>query len=529
MRDLLVARANDDNVALVIVEATWTWAEHVAESSRRAHWLLSQRRTDSPFHIGLLGGNSAEFSFWLGACALAGAVAVGLNPTRSDVELARDAVHADCLVVLADVGCMGRAARIHDAGVPVAAMSRPGSAIGHRELPCTVPDAEVTAGDLLALIFTSGTTTDPKAVQCSHGRLAHSGAMVGLMNELVSGDVVLVTMPMFHSNAIIAGWIPAMSVGASMVLGDFSARGFVAALRERGVTYANYVGKTLSYALEVPQVSGDGDLPLRAIFGNEASETSIHDFALRFGCKVTDAYGSTEGGISLMRTDDTPRGSLGVAVGDVRVLAEDGNECPRAVIDERGHKVNLDEAIGELVNSGGRGGFEGYWKNDDADAARVRSGRFHSGDLAWRDEAGFFWFAGRTGEWLRVDGENLAVAPIERVLAEYPGVLDVAVVAVADPVAGDQILACLEMADPGAFEAASFADWCERRDDLGAKELPRHVHVCAALPRTPTNKVKRVVVRQMGLAVQGPLWSRHGRDTHFTPTKASRALLADPL
>src|SRR5207249_729636 len=127
-----------------------------------------------------------------------------------------------------------------------------------------------------------------------------------------------------------------------------------------------------------------------------------------------DGFGSTEGGISITKTPDTPEGALGVGVGDIRVVDADGNDRPRAVFDERGRLANQAEAIGELVNADGAAFFEGYWNAPEDTAARSRQGWYWSGDFGYRDEAGFLYFAGRSPDRLRVGGENFPAAPVAR-------------------------------------------------------------------------------------------------------------------
>ena len=105
--------------------------------------------------------------------------------------------------------------------------------------------------------------------------------------------------------------------------------------------------------------------------------------------------------------------------------------------------VNLDEATGELVNTAGTGQFAGYYNDEAATAERMRGGMYWSGDLAYRDADGFVYYAGRTADWLRVDGENLAAAPIERILVRHPSIAEAAVYAVPDPASGDQLVAAL--------------------------------------------------------------------------------------
>ncbi len=192
---------------------------------------------------------------------------------------------------------------------------------------------------------------------------------------------------------------------------------------------------------------------MRIAFGNEAGDRDIAEFARRFGCTVVDGFGSTENAVVISRVPGTPAGSLGQPLEGVAVLdPETGEECPRAVLDDAGALTNGDEAIGELVNTTGAGQFTGYYNDPAADDERMRDGMYWSGDLAYRDADGFVYFAGRTSEWLRVDGENLAAAPIERVLLRHPDVSRVAVYAVPDESVGDQVAAALVLRDGATFD-----------------------------------------------------------------------------
>ncbi len=119
----------------------------------------------------------------------------------------------------------------------------------------------------------------------------------------------------------------------------------------------------------------------------------------------------------------------------------------------------------------------------------MAGGVYHSGDLAYRDEAGYVYFAGRLGDWMRVDGENLGTAPIERVLLRHPDVAEAAVYAIPDPVVGDQVMAALVLSTSAEFDAARFAAFLAEQPDLGPKQWPKYVRVSTGLPRTVTFKV----------------------------------------
>ena len=139
---------------------------------------------------------------------------------------------------------------------------------------------------------------------------------------------------------------------------------------------------------------------------------------------------------------------------------------------------------------------------------RLREGWYWTGDLAYRDEKGFFYFAGRDHDWLRVDGENFASAPIERILQRHPDVALAAVYAVPDPVVGDQVMAAVQLR-PGLdpLDGDELPAFLAAQGDLGTKWAPRFVRMTAALPITATNKVlKRGLRAERWNCVDAVLW-----------------------
>src|SRR4051794_3990151 len=321
--DFVRARAADDGVALLFEDQQRSWSEFVAGAAQRAQWLLAHRQP-GPFHIGLLLENVPDYPFMLSAAALVGATVVGINPTRRGDELARDIRHCDVQLVVTestlaplldslDIGVA--AERIFDVDDRSYA-----DALAPYE-DAAIPDVAVEDSTLYLLLFTSGVSGTPKACKCSQGRLARIGGAIAQMFQLTPADVCYCAMPMFHSNALMANWAGALAAGATTALRrKFSATGFLPDVRKYGVTYANYVGKPLSYVLATPERPDDADNPLSRVFGNEAAEPDIERFARRFGCVVVDSYGSTEGGASVQRISGMPAGALGRGAEGVTVL-----------------------------------------------------------------------------------------------------------------------------------------------------------------------------------------------------------------
>ncbi len=515
VRSLFRARAGDDSVAIVFEDDRMTWREHVQASLARAAWLESLRPAAGPFHIGVLLDNVPEFSILLGAAAYAGATIVGINPTRRGAELERDIGHTDCAVLVTesryqadlaglDLGAVGERVFVADSEQWTETL-RP--FFGARD-----PEVELDAAAPYLLIFTSGTTGHPKAAICSQARLAGIATNLVERHGLTAEDVTYASMPMFHSNQIMAGWVPTLAAGGTLALRrKFSASGFLPDVRRYGVTYMNYVGKPLTYILATPEAPDDAQNSLRIAFGNEGAEHDLERFAKRFQCVVQDSYGSTEGSVSIGRTPETPKGALGIGIpGTVVLDPETGKECPPANFDPDGRLLNADDCVGEIANRESAPTFEGYYNNTDANQARIRDGVYWTGDLGYRDREGFLYFAGRDFDWLRVDGENFAAAPVERIIARHPDVSLAAVYGVPDEEVGDQAMAALIL-EPGAkFDGIEFAEYLKRQSDLGTKWAPRYVRVSDKLPSTETNKILKRVLRRERWECEDPVWVRDG-------------------
>ncbi|MFF2307496.1 AMP-binding protein [Streptomyces sp. NPDC058128] len=484
-------------------------------------------------HLGILLDNTPEYPLWLSAAALAGAAVAGINPTRRGAELARDIRHTACRVLVTQRAHLPLLDGLPLPGVRILVTDTD----AYREL--LAPYGSARPGDArlgpvrpdsrFLLSFTSGSTGAPKAALCSQGRLAAAGASLAAHFSVGRDDVHYVCMPMFHGNAVIADWAPALVAGAGVALRSrFSASRFLSDVRDFEATYFTYVGRAVQYLLATPPTPEDRAHRLRLGFGTEAGAVDAARFRERFGVPLVEGYGSSEGGASIQRTPDTPPGAVGRAApaDDLLVVdAETGRECEAARFSPEGRLLNAAEAVGELVNRG-RSAFEGYWRNPEAQAARLRDGWYWTGDLFYRDADGFLYFAGRTDDRLRVDSENLAAAMIEHILARWDRAAGVAVYAIPDPVAGDQVMAALALREGAVFDPAEFAGFLAAQRDLGTKMPPRFVRVMAELPLTATNKIHRVALRRESFLCEDPVWWRPTPGAPYEPlTPAATAAL----
>jgi fatty-acyl-CoA synthase len=515
-----------DEAALYFEDRIVTGREFVSESLRRAALWRDRQDLGRPPHIGVLLDNTPEYLFWLGAAALSGAVIVGINSTYRGAELERLIEHSDCQIVvtssvhgglLEGTKWWGDSDRVLHTEEESYARSLAHAKSVEDELASPAED------DLYLLIFTSGSTNFPKAVRCTQGRFARTGSHVAHVTGLGPGEAVYASLPFFHSSSLFTGLASALAGGVPLgTRAKFSASRTLGDIRRIGATVMTYTGKVLNYMLAVPEQDSDWDSPLRLAIGNEASLGDITAFAARFQCQVRDSYGSTEGVIIIRRDPLMPPGALGTADEQIVVLdPETEMECPRAEFRADGAILNLESATGELVNLNPGEGFEGYYKNEEATTQRFREGKYWSGDLAYRDAEGWFYFAGRSNEWLRVDGENFSAGVVETILSRFEGARGVVVYAVPDALAGDRVMTALEMNDPDQFDVDAFDRFLKAQSDLGPKWMPDFVRVSGDLPKLASLKIDKTRLRKEAWNADTVYWrpSRNESLRALTPSE----------
>ncbi len=523
LQQLLRLRADQDTVAVKHGDASWTWREHIAAASAQAAAVIAAAEPSRPLHVGALMGNTPDMLTALAAAGLGGYVLCGINTTRRGDALARDIARVDCQLVLTTPDHRHLLDRVDLPGVAVIDVSTDDWAQRVDAAPALVPHREVGPDDTFMMIFTSGTSGEPKAVEVPHAMVLFAGSALVERYGLDGSDVCYLAMPLFHSNAVYAGWSVALGAGAAMVPAAFSASRFLPDVRRHGATYMNYVGKPLAYILAMPEKPDDRENPLRIAFGNEAADRDIEEFGRRFGCAVWDGFGSTETAVIITRPDDCPPGSIGKGFPGVAIYdPETFVECDVAQFEETGALLNADAATGELVNTSGSGLFRGYYNDPGATDQRLRHGMYWSGDLAYRDADGWIYLAGRTADWMRVDGENLTTAPIERILLRLNAISRVAVYPVPDEHVGDQVMAAIVLRDDAELRPEAFEDFLKAQRDLSPKAWPRYVWVAEDLPSTATNKILKRELITRGVDPAGRvLWKRDG--TRFLDASVSPA------
>lgn len=529
-------------VFLLFEESRWTHAEYYAESIRWANLLLAVRDPDRPFHVGVLLDNLPEFLFAFGGAALCGATIVGINNTRRGADLARDVRHTHCQILVTEprhFDLLSGVVADLDIGDERILVTRRWEACeplpfgrdldtAMAEVRQSNPEAfdrdplvPVDESTRYSLLFTSGTTAAPKAVNIGHGRMISTGEYIGGLMDVGAGDTGYLAMPLFHANSQQCGFMPALLRGARLgLIRKFSKSQFLPDVRRFGVTYFNYTGKPLSYVLTTARRPDDADNSLRVCYGNEASHQIAAEFAERFGCRVIDGFGASEGGFGFTRSPDDPPGSVGKPPENVKVLRPDHSECPPAQFDEAGRIANPDEAIGEIVNTAGVGKFEGYYGNEEATRERTRGGMYWSGDFGYRDRAGYLYFTGRALDWIRVDGENFLAKPIEDALMRHPQIYLASVYGVADATAGDRVMATIVVADDFEVDGGELYEFLVEQPDFSPKWLPTYIRLGREVPMTPSNKILVRELRRQKFrpdATTDPILWRERGDPRYRP------------
>jgi fatty-acyl-CoA synthase len=543
----------------------WTYRRYRDESVRTAH-LLRQRLgacdEGRPGHVAMLFDNHLELLALCGACGYLGLTLFGVNTGLRGETLAGVLNHSRARLVVLDERYLPEFERVRSSLKHVAAenvlvrrapelksdaaddleacLSREIAAPG---ASLDAPEAEVVPEANLLVIYTSGTTGLPKGINNNHFKLLVTGLAVSRSLELGRDAVGYACMPLFHSNALFLGFSPAFWVGGKLALRDrFSASNFVPDVLRYGVTYWNYVGEPVHYILSAIEKEYDGDEErilkevagnprnhLRYALGNGAAPPDIDRFTRWLGLEdMFELYGSTEAAISTFRKKTDPRGSVGEITDEaVKVLNEQGRECPPVRLGPDGKILNYAEAVGEICRLGTDTGlFQGYFDNPEANTAKHRDGVYHSGDLGHvlvHEGKRFLYFDGRTDDWIRKDGENFSAAQVARHLAEHPDVMLSAAYGVPCSVSDELVMAALKLRPGARFDPQGFFQFCERQvveGGMDRKWIPDFVRLVDDFEFTQTQKI---LVRSLkkqhfhrGRLVDAPIYWRRRGDTTFS-------------
>ena len=355
------------------------------------------------------------------------------------------------------------------------------------------PTPEVNATDNAVIIYTSGTTGKPKGVLLTHGNLLSNARQIAEWLELTETDRSLMIMPLFHVNALMATGMAVLWVGGSIVLAPrFSASRHWETIARYGVSYFGSVATMLSMLNHTHPTGSparlDADQFRFALCGSAPVPIEVlKKFEALFDCPVIEGYGLSE---STCRATFNPIdehrrvGSVGLPIGnEMRIFDDDDRELGA-------------RQVGEIVLRGPNI-MKGYYKNEKATRDAFRSGWFHTGDLGYRDEDGYFYVVDRKSDMIIRGGENIYPREIDEVLYQHPTVKDAATVGVPHELYGEEVKSFVVLRVGECTTERELIEFCTER--LADYKCPKSIEIVKDIPKGPTGKLlKRELTNARG-------------------------------
>ena len=499
---LLQSRLEPDAARPCILfnDKTWTWVAFV-EAVGKTAGMLAARGIRHGDRVAVMAGNSDAHVRMLFALARLGAIMVPVNPEYG-VEEARYVLnHAGVSAVACSDATLAvaRAATVNmtpapwfmrvlgdDASVPsLDALVAEANAV--------IPVPAAKADDTVVIIYTSGTTGFPKGVMHSQRSFCLSGEREIERSYLQPRNRALIVLPMFHINALFYSVAGTFVVGGCLVIAPrFSASQFWKLAADTQVTRANVMLAGMTILTRRPRSEYDDRHCLEIIVCGGLTDEIVDTCTQEFGIKkLVEGFGMTEvpGTFGVPVEAQQTRGSMG-APG-----IYPGNRMPWTevrIVDDEGGDV-ADGVTGEMLVRMPTM-LQGYYKDPEQTAAAIRDGWFYTGDLVCRNADGWYSFIARKKDIIRRRGENISGAELDRVIGAHPAVSGVGVIAVYDDISGEEALAVVVRKPQQDVSAQEIAAWCGER--LAAFKVPRYVVFTDDLPRTPTGKVAKHILKK---------------------------------
>ena len=348
------------------------------------------------------------------------------------------------------------------------------------------------AEDTAVIIYTSGTTGRPKGAELTHSGLLLNGILSADLFDIDSSDIQLIVLPLFHIFAMTVLMNAGIYKGASnILLPRFDAKAVFGLMQKHEVTVfagvptmywglLNYTGDEFDYVSIAQKlrvaVSGGAALPVKV----------LEDFATRFNVDILEGYGMSEGSPVVtfnQKAVGCKPGSIGTPVWGVEVK----------LVDENDNEVPVGEK-GELLYRG-HNVMKGYYNKPEANAVTLRNGWMHSGDVAIKDEDGFYYIVDRTKDMIIRGGLNVYPREVEEVMIKHEAVSLVAVIGIPNEELGEEIKAFVVLKEGKTVDTADLQDWT--KDRIAAYKYPRHVEILDALPMSATGKILKKELRKI--------------------------------
>ncbi len=449
--------------------------------------------------------NCPAYVFTWVACAKLGAIMVPLNAQAGDYELDYCIDYCGASAVVTAPVSFERFALLQKKhpglrtiflSVSLPEHGYPGAVLIDEERDCClhvrVQAAVSDTADLLWL-FTSGTTARPKAVQLTHANTVFAGMFGALWWKVTPEDRHMLVLPLFHVNAQFISVMPVLTAGATLIMTEhFSASHYMEQVRRHRATTASLVATTLTMILNQPENELDGCNDLRLVmYAIGLPREKLIAFQRRFNAPLCELWGMSEtlGATTINPLDGEMRlNCIGIArTGNaVKIVDDDGRDVPPGT-------------VGEMVVNGipGRSIMKGYYNDPQATAATIRDGWLYTGDNAYMDDQGYFYFVDRKKDMIKRAGENVAACEVEYVISLHPSVQEVAVVGVPDAVREEAVLALVILQSGARCEEQDIIEWCSGK--LADFKVPGCVRFVPDFPRTSLGKVQKNILRQQAV------------------------------
>jgi crotonobetaine/carnitine-CoA ligase len=450
--------------------------------------------------VAIMCGNRAEFMQLYLGCGWLGAVAVPVHVAARGVQLTHILRNSGAILLAVTADLLPALELVEVSSLSVARVWVIGDApAGATPLPPPgepVPPGTVGPGDTVAILYTSGTSGPSKGVCCPHAQYYWWGVNSAGLLGVTADDVLLTTLPLFHTNALNA-FYQALVTGAHLVVEPrFSASGFAATLAAHRATVTYLLGAMVPILLATPPSPRDRAHGVRVGLGPGVPGHLYAAFRERFGIALIDGFGSTETNfvIGTGVAGQKPGWMGPVHPGfQARVVDADDNDVPDG---EPGELVLRADAPFAFAT--------GYFGMDDKTVAAWRNLWFHTGDRVARGGDGYFRFIDRLKDSIRRRGENISSFEVEQVILTHPAVATAAAYAVPSDLAEDEVMVAVVLRDGAALAPADLVAFCGPR--MARFAVPRYIEFMAGLPVTESGKVQKFKLRERG--VTATTWDR---------------------
>jgi crotonobetaine/carnitine-CoA ligase len=358
----------------------------------------------------------------------------------------------------------------------------------NKNIPTTRPIVEFDESSILMLMYTSGTTGQPKGVVMRYNKniIERLRLIAGML--LKSDSVYYTALQLFHGNALYVTITSALIAGCTVALSKrFSASRFWEELAKSRATVFNTIGAIIPILMKQPESPYEKSHQVVRVLSAGCPAALWGPFEKRFGIKIWEAYAAIDGTGFIANFGDGPEGSIGKPLNSIIKL-----------VDDKGNDVSTG-ATGELlfkVDPNKKSAVE-YYKNPNASGEKTKGEWEYTGDLMYQDEQGYIYFVGRSTDSMRRRGENVSAYDVEQAILKHPDVLEAAVYAVPSEMTEDDIMASVKLVEGKKLAGKELWDFLQ--DKLAKFAIPRYIRMIDDFPRTETFRVKKGELKSIGV------------------------------